>query len=218
MLVHIEVLLIFLWVDGYYVLFQLKAEHDQKGATAELSSFVGPDPMVCKVAPALVEGLAIASDQMDGSAERLTSVPVAENSALGPDPIAGTTERLAGDIIDDSLFEYSERPSLLGEKMMSIENFGSQPPEKDVGSYANHKNPDVLPNDETIVSEEIVQIPLDENEVGVTKLEDSRSVETGDVPISDAPLIGAPFRLISFVARYVSGADLVDKSHLKSGR
>ncbi|EPS72147.1 hypothetical protein M569_02612 [Genlisea aurea] len=37
------------------------------------------------------------------------------------------------------------------------------------------------------------------------------------VPLSDAPLIGAPFRLISFVARYVSGADLVDKSSLRRG-
>ncbi|ESQ52528.1 hypothetical protein EUTSA_v10016585mg [Eutrema salsugineum] len=31
------------------------------------------------------------------------------------------------------------------------------------------------------------------------------------VPLVDAPLIGAPFRLVSFVARYVSGADLAEK-------
>lgn len=31
------------------------------------------------------------------------------------------------------------------------------------------------------------------------------------VPLVDAPLIGAPFRLVSFVARYVSGADLAAK-------
>ncbi|KAG6532218.1 hypothetical protein ZIOFF_006057 [Zingiber officinale] len=29
-----------------------------------------------------------------------------------------------------------------------------------------------------------------------------------EVPFTDAPLIGAPFRLISFMAKYVSGADL----------
>ncbi|KAD0767446.1 hypothetical protein E3N88_43734 [Mikania micrantha] len=53
-------------------------------------------------------------------------------------------------------------------------------------------------------SGDIVQISLNENEA-----------TTGDkfdpVPLTDAPLIGAPFRLISFVARYVSGADLVQK-------
>lgn len=31
-----------------------------------------------------------------------------------------------------------------------------------------------------------------------------------EVPFTDAPLIGAPFRLISFIAKYVSGADLVE--------
>ncbi|XP_048631686.1 chromosome partition protein Smc-like isoform X8 [Brassica napus] len=34
---------------------------------------------------------------------------------------------------------------------------------------------------------------------------------SGGVPLVDAPLIGAPFRLVSFVARYVSGADLAEK-------
>lgn len=32
-----------------------------------------------------------------------------------------------------------------------------------------------------------------------------------EVPFTDAPLIGAPFRLISFMAKYVSGADLVKR-------
>ncbi|XP_074311936.1 uncharacterized protein LOC141647588 [Silene latifolia] len=61
------------------------------------------------------------------------------------------------------------------------------------------------------VSGEIVQIPLDENEVQDIEVQ-SFSQERDDegVPITDAPLIGAPFRLISFVAKYVSGADLVN--------
>ncbi|KAK1396748.1 hypothetical protein POM88_006611 [Heracleum sosnowskyi] len=56
------------------------------------------------------------------------------------------------------------------------------------------------------------EIPEEENEVSGTNLllEDSSSDETTLVPISDAPLIGAPFRFISFMARYVSGADLVN--------
>lgn len=62
---------------------------------------------------------------------------------------------------------------------------------------------------------EIVQIPLEENEVRNLEL----SVETDKnaaVPLIDAPLIGAPFRLMSFVARYVSGADLVNQAPTNS--
>ncbi|KAF7845204.1 myosin-9 isoform X1 [Senna tora] len=63
-------------------------------------------------------------------------------------------------------------------------------------------------------SGEIVQIPLDDNEVQIPELElqAAQNVDNDEVPITDAPLIGAPFRLISFVAKYVSGADLVNQS------
>ncbi|KAH9617139.1 hypothetical protein KSS87_014218 [Heliosperma pusillum] len=64
---------------------------------------------------------------------------------------------------------------------------------------------------DTAGSGEIVQIPLDEQEV--QDLEAQSFLQERDdegVPITDAPLIGAPFRLISFVAKYVSGADLVN--------
>lgn len=65
---------------------------------------------------------------------------------------------------------------------------------------------------------EIVQIPLDDNEVQDLVLHDAtKNVENDGVPITDAPIIGAPFRLISFVAKYVSGADLVDQSSPKTG-
>ncbi|CAI9097161.1 OLC1v1033518C2 [Oldenlandia corymbosa var. corymbosa] len=63
-------------------------------------------------------------------------------------------------------------------------------------------------------SDEIVQIPLDEikresiTDHGVPDVD----VEKDEVSLTEAPLIGAPFRLISFVARYVSGADLVQKN------
>ncbi|XP_051131980.1 uncharacterized protein LOC127252028 [Andrographis paniculata] len=60
--------------------------------------------------------------------------------------------------------------------------------------------------------DEIVQIPLHENEdVEETNMLLGENDESADVPLMDAPLIGAPFRLITFVARYVSGADLVNK-------
>ena len=72
----------------------------------------------------------------------------------------------------------------------------------------------VIPNtSETDDCEEIVKILLDENEA--RELELQAAVENDrntTVPITDAPLIGAPFRFISFVAKYVSGADLVGKN------
>lgn len=58
-------------------------------------------------------------------------------------------------------------------------------------------------------SQEIVQIPLGENQTDDASLE---VYEKNDASFIDAPLIGAPFRFISFVARYVSGADLVNKN------
>ncbi|KAF9595855.1 hypothetical protein IFM89_005341 [Coptis chinensis] len=64
-------------------------------------------------------------------------------------------------------------------------------------------------------TEEIVQIPLNENEIREVEVQDANEV---DVPITDAPLTGAPFRLISFFARYVSGADLVKNSNSSSGK
>ncbi|CAL4930836.1 unnamed protein product [Urochloa decumbens] len=61
-------------------------------------------------------------------------------------------------------------------------------------------------------SEETVPVPLDDIQIHE---DDPRQPGADDaideVPFSDAPIIGAPFRLISFVARYVSGADLVNQ-------
>lgn len=66
-------------------------------------------------------------------------------------------------------------------------------------------------------SSEIVQIPLDENDVSDLELQVSERIgeEEETTSFTDAPMIGAPFRLISFVSRYVSGADLVEKNFLK---
>lgn len=70
---------------------------------------------------------------------------------------------------------------------------------------------------EIIEADEIVQIPLDENEVEETNSGVTPNDEEIDVSLVDSPLIGAPFRLISFFASYVSGADLVNKNTGKSG-
>ncbi|OVA13690.1 hypothetical protein BVC80_1767g10 [Macleaya cordata] len=66
--------------------------------------------------------------------------------------------------------------------------------------------------------EEIVQVPLDDNEIREVESQATETDEKVGVPLTDAPLIGAPFRLISFVAKYVSGADLVNKNTSSSGR
>ncbi|XP_011001665.1 PREDICTED: uncharacterized protein PFB0145c-like isoform X6 [Populus euphratica] len=66
----------------------------------------------------------------------------------------------------------------------------------------------VLPQSSEPDAEEIVQIPLDDNEVPDVEMQ---AEDKSGVPLTDAPLIGAPFRLMSFVAKYVSGADLVNK-------
>ncbi|CAF1700552.1 unnamed protein product [Brassica napus] len=58
-------------------------------------------------------------------------------------------------------------------------------------------------------SGDIETAPLDRN-LSVGEEEEA----SGGVPLVDAPLIGAPFRLVSFVARYVSGADLAEKKQL----
>lgn len=59
---------------------------------------------------------------------------------------------------------------------------------------------------------EIVPVSLDvsKNEAQNFESEAAESVQNEAVPLAAAPLIGAPFRLVSFVARYVSGADLVN--------
>ncbi|XP_073311734.1 uncharacterized protein [Primulina huaijiensis] len=64
-------------------------------------------------------------------------------------------------------------------------------------------------SEEIVEADEIVQIPLGDSQTEDASLE---VYEKNDASFIDAPLIGAPFRFISFVARYVSGADLVNKN------
>ncbi|XP_062166156.1 uncharacterized protein LOC133872603 isoform X2 [Alnus glutinosa] len=114
--------------------------------------------------------------------------------------------------VADTMSESNENLSVTSKKLESVEivpvkveNIGSD--NVDVEHAA------AIPN--TLVSDEpgeIVQISLDENEIRDLELQAANNDEKAAVPISDAPLIGAPFRLISFVAKYVSGADLINKS------
>lgn len=118
----------------------------------------------------------------------------------------------AFDLID----ETSEKVIRSDLRAQALKNFGNNDERSDENLDAN--NTVGIPSSSKVMeSDEIVQIPLDENERGPTELEAWNEVEKAEVPLTDAPLIGAPFRLISFVARYVSGADLVEKNSVKSG-
>ncbi|XP_072997796.1 uncharacterized protein [Typha latifolia] len=73
-------------------------------------------------------------------------------------------------------------------------------------------------SDEPMISEEIVTV-LDEIQIHEEESQGAAvDMKPEEVPLSDAPLIGAPFRLISFVAKFVSGADLVNQAHPQSSR
>lgn len=60
-------------------------------------------------------------------------------------------------------------------------------------------------------SEEIIPVPLDDIQIHEDDPRQGADDEIDEVPFIDAPITGAPFRFISFVARYVSGADLVNQ-------
>ncbi|URD79754.1 hypothetical protein MUK42_19173 [Musa troglodytarum] len=73
------------------------------------------------------------------------------------------------------------------------------------------------PSDEPRGSEPAA-VPFDEIQIHKEDLTGAENNEIAEaVPLSDAPLIGAPFRLISFMAKYVSGADLVERNSSRSG-
>lgn len=129
-------------------------------------------------------------------------------SAIGSGPMVGTigTTTVAVPVLD------SARMSVSDEKMESLESV----PIKDEttgGDSMDTGHTAVIANSlEASESGEIVQISLDENEVQDVESQAAERDDKTDVPLTDAPLIGAPFRFISFVAKYVSGADLVNKS------
>lgn len=114
---------------------------------------------------------------------------------------------------DDFLLESNENLSVKGKKLESGEIVPIQV-ETIGGDTDNVEQAPV--NLSSFASEvppgEIVQISLDKNEIRDLGIQAANNDENTVVEFSDAPLIGAPFRLISFVAKYVSGADLIDKN------
>ncbi|KAJ6798518.1 Uncharacterized protein M6B38_209635 [Iris pallida] len=76
----------------------------------------------------------------------------------------------------------------------------------------------ILGIDNSRISEDVVSVPLDDIQVVEAEPQPVKNEMTpAELPLSDAPLIGAPFRLFSFVAKYVSGADLVNQERSRSG-
>ncbi|XP_050244205.1 uncharacterized protein LOC126692585 isoform X4 [Quercus robur] len=115
---------------------------------------------------------------------------------------------------DDFLLESNENLSVKGKKLESgeivpiqVETIGGDTDNVDV-----EQAPLILSSFASEEPGEIVQISLDENEIRDLGIQAANNDENTVVEFSDAPLIGAPFRLISFVAKYVSGADLIDKN------
>uniref|UniRef100_A0A803L3J8 Uncharacterized protein n=2 Tax=Chenopodium quinoa TaxID=63459 RepID=A0A803L3J8_CHEQI len=132
----------------------------------------------------------------------ITSVDIPDYSSANP--VSRSTE----DIQEDNSLSTK-----------NLESFGTAPirDEQRVMDEINSEHANIVRHSsETSLAGEIVQISLDENES--QDIEAQASVGVGDesVPLADAPLIGAPFRLISFFANYVSGADLVNKGPANS--
>lgn len=166
----------------------LNAELDQKSATTRSSILVKPDDPMIKNS--------IAAD-------------INKNSASETDPMQSLAEK--SDTISDLGLSSEARDGMVSDKHME--------PLKDEVTVVKSNNVDHMNaegSDLNTISRasigEIVQISLDENDVAAPTTSSFPVPEKADpVALTDAPLIGAPFRLISFVARYVSGADLVQK-------
>lgn len=136
--------------------------------------------------------------------------PIRYDSTLGRDGSTGVADRHS--ISSKNLILLSEKTEAPSEIVIAQDE--PSPSDKgDANSSIVMSN--FLRSDE---SGEIVQIPLNETEAQTSELQSGGAEyeSMAAVPLSDAPLIGAPFRFISFVAGYVSGADLVDKNSTSS--
>ncbi|KAK4745898.1 hypothetical protein SAY87_012210 [Trapa incisa] len=131
---------------------------------------------------------------------------VGYNSTFGRD---GTTDVVDGHSVSSKnllvLAEKTEPPS----EMVIVQD---EPLHSHTG-YTNNSIviSDTLQSDE---SRELVKLQPDETDVQTSEQGRGGTVEESmtTIPLSDARLIGAPFRFISSVAGYVSGADLADKN------
>ncbi|KAF4402264.1 hypothetical protein G4B88_003185 [Cannabis sativa] len=140
-------------------------------------------------------------------------------SSLFGVPLTEKSERILGNAEISSVSYQESRtnenmPMMLHRELNSVDIVPVKEERNGIHNPENHQSDVTTEHSLSSMSGEIVQIPLDENEEHDDV--EAQARENDGVPISDAPLIGAPFRLISFVSRYVSGADLVDKNSFQS--
>ncbi|XP_060971517.1 uncharacterized protein LOC115716640 isoform X7 [Cannabis sativa] len=140
-------------------------------------------------------------------------------SSLFGVPLTEKSERILGNAEISSVSYQESRtnenmPMMLHRELNSVDIVPVKEETNGIHNPENHQSDVTTEHSLSSMSGEIVQIPLDENEEHDDV--EAQARENDGVPISDAPLIGAPFRLISFVSRYVSGADLVDKNSFQS--
>lgn len=133
-----------------------------------------------------------------------TVVPVETASTINPMSRFGEDMSTSGQKLDSSevvplKVEIHSNGNMDSQQAASMHGNGS----------VDFQHPASVPNSS---ESEIVQIPLDADEIRDLELQSAENVKKEAVSLTDAPMIGAPFRLVSFVARYVSGADLVNKS------
>lgn len=128
-------------------------------------------------------------------------------------PVLDTVERPVDSAISvDHAPEYSQEMHISGEILPCVARthnpFGIPNGIEGFTSPSVVGQGQLVGMDDSRISEDIVSVPLDNIQVQEAQ---STVKEEEPLPISDAPLIGAPFRLISFFAKYVSGADLVQQ-------
>ncbi|XP_057971204.1 uncharacterized protein LOC131159966 [Malania oleifera] len=163
---------------------------------------------------AVVEKLVTENAELSEKVNELYVEPDGQNV-----PAAGSNQVVAPDLAQ-SVSDPRGRMSPSAERMEPL-SVVSIKDERIDDNNIDMKPTAVLPYSlETVGSREILQnpaageivpIPLNKNEVQDLGSQAAERDKKAAVPLSDAPLIGAPFRMISFVAKYVSGADLVNK-------
>ncbi|KAH7677653.1 hypothetical protein IHE45_07G098100 [Dioscorea alata] len=169
-----------------------------------------------QAAPEPVKNLETNNEHLDGKIKELHFVPdgysaVAEPSIPEQDQSATTPVHY----VTDYRGKMSESADSIQSAVRNHEMYNGV---QEFGVIPRVLPEQVLELEESRASEEIVQIPLDDTPVRRAESQPVINYENTAVSLTDAPLVGAPFRLISFMAKFVSGADLVKKNNSERGQ
>ncbi|KDO64165.1 hypothetical protein CISIN_1g0118281mg, partial [Citrus sinensis] len=189
---------------------QLSSDESKKHATSEQKDF----STQIEAAGALIDKLITENIELVEKVNDLSvkldrqSVAAGLSSAIGSDAVTALTSDT------EPMSESSDNMSSLNNRLETQGVVAVKEDRNGINGVHADPPPLVLSSSEAEYSGEIVQIPLDDKEVQDLELQvvESYTDKVAAVPLTDAPLIGAPFRLVSFVAKYVSGADLVNKN------